>query len=75
MGSARIACLITVPFVQALLLNGCDNGSATVPSTYSIEGSVSGLNSGSSVVLQNNGGSDTTVSSNGTFSFPAQNYA
>ena len=38
-------------------------------STYTIGGSVSGLANGQSVVLQDNGGDNKTVSSNGAFSF------
>jgi hypothetical protein len=37
---------------------------------HSIGGTVSGLGAGQSVVLQNNGGDNTTVSSNTTFTFP-----
>jgi Protein of unknown function (DUF1566) len=38
---------------------------------YSIGGSISGLNSGSTVVLQNNAGDDLPLSDNGNFSFAA----
>jgi uncharacterized repeat protein (TIGR03803 family) len=60
--------------LHALLLSACDSGSSTTPvppapSTYSVGGSVSGLASGASVVLQNNGGNSTTVSTNGSFRF------
>ena len=41
-----------------------------VPNTYFIGGTVSGLGSGKSLVLQNNGGDATTVSANGGFFFP-----
>ena len=37
--------------------------------SYHVGGTVSGLATGSSVVLRNNGGDDLTVSSNGTFQF------
>jgi alpha-tubulin suppressor-like RCC1 family protein len=37
--------------------------------TYSIGGNVNGLGSGQSVVLQNNGGNNLTVSANGGFAF------
>lgn len=43
--------------------------SATAGDTYSIGGSVSGLASGNSVVLQNNGGNDLSVNANGSFTF------
>jgi 6-phosphogluconolactonase (cycloisomerase 2 family) len=39
------------------------------PPTYSIGGSVSGLN-GTGLVLQDNGGDDLTVSADGSFTFP-----
>jgi sugar lactone lactonase YvrE len=53
-----------------LLLSGCGGGGGDLaPSTYSVGGSVSGLASGASVVLQNNGGNPTTVSANGAFTF------
>ena len=42
-------------------------GTATAPATYSIGGTVSGLSG--TVVLQNNGGNDLSVSSNGPFTF------
>jgi 6-phosphogluconolactonase (cycloisomerase 2 family) len=42
-----------------------------VTNTYSIGGSITGL-SGSGLVLQDNGGSDLTASSNGMFSFSTQ---
>lgn len=37
--------------------------------TYAVGGTVSGLASGNSVVLQNNGGDDLTVSADGSYSF------
>ena len=37
--------------------------------TYTIGGTVTGLGSGKSVVLQNNGGNNLTVSTNGSFTF------
>lgn len=40
-----------------------------VTNTYSVGGTVNGLASGSSVVLQNNGGDDLTISANGVFTF------
>jgi N-acetylneuraminic acid mutarotase len=42
---------------------------ACVPNTYQISGSVSGLLSGASLILQNDGGDSTPVSANGAFSF------
>ncbi|MBD8524270.1 right-handed parallel beta-helix repeat-containing protein [Pseudomarimonas arenosa] len=40
-----------------------------ITNQYSIGGTVSGLASGTSVVLQNNGGDDLTITANGSFSF------
>ena len=40
--------------------------------TYSISGTVSGLNSGASVTLLDNGSDPLTVSTNGSFTFPTQ---
>ena len=40
------------------------------PPTYAVGGIVIGLGSGQSVVLQDNGGDNLTVSKNGNFSFP-----
>jgi len=37
---------------------------------HTVSGTISGLSTGLSVVLQNNGGSNLTVSANGAFSFP-----
>lgn len=54
--------------VTVALLQGCwfdDNGSS--PPTYSIGGTVSGLTG--TLVLQNNGGGDKTITENGAFSF------
>ena len=47
-----------------------DGGGVTTPSqSYSVGGSVSGLASGKSVSLTNNGGDSKTVSTNGAFTF------
>jgi len=58
--------------VLALLLIGCGGGGSNPgppppPATYAIGGTVSGLNAGQSVILQNNGGDDLKVSANGPF--------
>jgi hypothetical protein len=42
-----------------------------VTNTYTVAGNVAGLEKGNSVVLQNNGGDDLTVSSDGSFTFAA----
>jgi hypothetical protein len=53
--------------------NQIDNWSGgdvgTAPTTYSVGGTVSGLASGGSVVLQNNGGNDLSVAASGAFTF------
>ena len=62
--------LVAGVLTTALLLSGCGGGgSSPGPTSYSVGGSVSGLQSGASVVLQNNGGNATTVSANGAFDF------
>jgi uncharacterized repeat protein (TIGR03803 family) len=57
-----------------VLLTACggDGGSqtATLPPTYTVGGTVTGLSMGDSVVLSNNGGDATTIKANGTFTFP-----
>ncbi len=55
------------------LLSACGGGGGGGPAaTYSVGGTISGLASGQSVVLQNNGGDNLTISSNGSFTFPTQ---
>lgn len=44
-------------------------GGGTTPTTFTVSGNVSGLSSGASVVLLDNGGDNKTVSANGSFSF------
>src|SRR6187455_51649 len=39
------------------------------PATFTVGGTLAGLATGASVVLQNNGGSNVTVSANGSFTF------
>ena len=41
------------------------------PTTFTIGGALTGLATGASVVLQNNGGSNLTASANGAFTFTA----
>jgi hypothetical protein len=53
-------------------------GGSSTPAglTYTIGGMVSGLNAGGTVVLQNNGGNNLSVTQNGAFTFSAPiNYA
>ncbi len=66
--------LFGVIVLHALLLSACDNSLTTAPTPpppnmYSVGGSLSGLASGGSVVLQNSGSNATTVSVNGSFHF------
>jgi uncharacterized repeat protein (TIGR03803 family) len=59
---------------SAWLLSACSGGgnSNPTPSMYLVGGTLSGLASGASVVLQNSGGNNTTVSANGSFTFSTQ---
>ena len=45
------------------------DGLALAVNTYTIGGSVFGLGTGNSIVLQNNSGDDLTINTNGTFTF------
>lgn len=57
---------------------GYDSGGSGTSAglTYTIGGTLSGLNAGGTVVLQNNGGNNLSVTSNGAFTFSAPiNYA
>ena len=49
-------------------ITACGGGRVTPP-TYSIGGSLSGIDAGQSVILHDNGGDDLTVSANGVFAF------
>jgi hypothetical protein len=65
--------------VALLSLSACGGGGSIgtpPPQTFTIGGTVSGLTAGTSVVLQNNGGNNLTVSANGSFTFstPATSY-
>lgn len=62
----------------ALALSGCGGSDKKQPpppppppATFTVGGTVSGLNANSSVVLQNNGGNTLTVSGNSNFTFAA----
>ena len=48
---------------------GGSSGAGNPSPTFSLGGTISGLASGQSVTLQNNGSADLTVSANGTFTF------
>src|SRR5690349_24604126 len=62
--SARDTLIVVV---TTSLVASCGGGNST-PQQYMVGGSVSGL-SGSGLVLQNNGGNDLAVTSNGSFVF------
>jgi uncharacterized repeat protein (TIGR03803 family) len=62
--------LVGLCLCSAWLLGSCGGGDGT--SMYSVGGTLSGLASGASVVLQDSGGNDTTVSANGSFTFSTQ---
>ncbi|MGE8319932.1 MAG: hypothetical protein ACN6O3_14385 [Comamonas sp.] len=66
-------------FMAAVVLSACGGGGGSDDETpplpvasYGIGGEVEGLGSGKSLLLQNNGGNDLTLSSNGAFEFPAK---
>jgi uncharacterized repeat protein (TIGR03803 family) len=63
------ACLI---FLSSILLAACGGGGGGggPPPTFTVGGTVSGLASGGSVVLQDNGGDSVTATSNSAFTFP-----
>jgi 6-phosphogluconolactonase (cycloisomerase 2 family) len=48
---------------------GGGGGGTIVPATYTISGAVTGVATGESLTLQDNGGDDLTVTSNGGFTF------
>ena len=51
---------------------GGNAGSSNVPVVYVIGGTVTGLPTGQSVVLQNNGANDLSVTKNGSFAFSSE---
>lgn len=63
----------------AALMSACGGGGSSggTPAGYSVGGAVSGLAAGATVVLQQNGGDDLSVTSNGPFTFqtPMENGA
>jgi hypothetical protein len=73
MNSRRVLAGVSMLFVLATLAacgGGGGGGAAPpVPPTYTIGGTVSDLDAGQSVVLQNNSGDDLIVSANGAFTF------
>ena len=67
----RLCALALLNGVMVLAVAGCGGGSSPSSSnpTYTVGGTVSGLNANESVTLLNNGGDAQTVSFNGSFSF------
>ena len=67
---------LSIAVIALIAVNACGGGGSTPPPvqtvTYSIGGTVSGLEAGQSVVLQDNGGNDLTVSANVAFVFPTK---
>jgi 6-phosphogluconolactonase (cycloisomerase 2 family) len=63
--------LRTIGLVTGLvfLMVACGGGGGGTPPTYSIGGTVSGIDPGQSIILRDNGGDDLTVSANGAFTF------
>src|SRR5207249_11563937 len=51
--------------------DGGGSGSMSAGLTYTIGGTLSGLNPGGTVVLQNNGGNNLSATQNGPFTFSA----
>ena len=67
--NSRISTLAAL-VASTLFLAACGGGSTTNPATSgTVGGTVTGLASGASVVLQNNGGNDMVASANGPFTF------
>jgi uncharacterized repeat protein (TIGR03803 family) len=68
---------IGVMLALSLGLTACGGGSSSsggrsgVSASYTVGGTVSGLASGESLTLQNNGGDDLVVTANGSFTFMA----
>ena len=54
---------------NAAVANVAVSCQTNAPSTFTIGGSLTGLGSGSNVVLQNRGGSNLTLNTNGSFTF------
>jgi serine/threonine-protein kinase len=69
----RFVALLT-GFSVSVLLAACSGGgdSASAPRSYTVGGTVSGLVSGTKLVLTDNGSDSLTVSANGTFTFDKQ---
>ena len=62
---AALACSLLL----SIACGGGSGGTATPPTSGTVGGTVTGLASGASLVLRNNGGNDRVVSANGAFTF------
>jgi uncharacterized repeat protein (TIGR03803 family) len=69
MNGSSCRSLLGSALCAAWLMSACDGGVNASRGTYSIGGKVSGLESGASLVLQNNRGDLITVKANGSFAF------
>ena len=63
----RVRLLTRWALFAALPLGACGGGGT--PPTYSIGGTVSGIDAGQSAILRDNGGDDLTIRANGAFAF------
>jgi len=54
-------------FSFLILLQGCSSGGGGAPTTYTIGGTLNGLSG--TLILQNNGGDDLTLTADGSFTF------
>jgi hypothetical protein len=70
LSQTRTRSILQIGFMLMMIsgLSACGGGSSA-GANFSIGGTISGLGAGKSVVLQNNGGDDLTVSANGGFTF------
>ncbi len=67
--NTRLSTLAAV-LASSLFLFACNSGStSSTPTTGTVGGTVTGLASGASLVLRNNGGNDLAISANGSFTF------
>lgn len=71
MNTLRSSITVPVAVLMTLVLAGCgSSGSNPAPTTYTIGGTVLGLNSNSTVTIAYGGSSPLSVSTNGSFTLP-----
>jgi uncharacterized repeat protein (TIGR03803 family) len=73
MSSWTKSCTIFLVALATLAFAGCSGGGSNTPpptNSYTISGTLSGLSTGESVSLQDNGADKLAISANGSFSFP-----